>query len=187
MASTSRAWAVWAGSAAASTWFRRKVQSTHLTPSASPPGWVAVDDFNQDGTEDIVATRSGADRVAVRYGTQMRPCYHCAGWQVAERRCDAQTSTRTAIPDLAVANRGSNTVTVFLIAGSRLRREPPASFRGSPGATLPTSPSSLVRRGGCTLGHVTREVLARPQGTRHRPASKGRTRLSPPVRRRHSC
>ncbi len=142
----------------------------------SAPGWVAVDDFNQDGYEDIVATRPGSNRVAVRYGQDavLLPLVvgkSPSGGAIADFNEDS-------IPDLAVANRGSNRVTVFLNDG---QEAPPGATCVVPRLASRTLPAArvAVRNGGCTVGRVTRKysrvrkgrvIAQRPKAGTHLPA-----------------
>ncbi len=139
----------------------------------SAPGWVGVDDFNQDGNEDIVVTRPGANRVAVRYGQDVLLPLGVgkspSGGAIADLNEDS-------IPDLAVANRGSNRVTVFLNDG---HEAPPGATCVVPRlarATLPVA-RVAVRAGGCTVGRVTRKYSRVRKGRVIAQRPKAGTRL----------
>jgi hypothetical protein len=140
----------------------------------SAPGWVAVDDFNQDGYEDIVATRPGSNRVAVRYGQdavllQLAVGKSPSGGAIADFNEDS-------IPDLVVANRGSNRVTLFLNDG---QEAPPGATCVVPRlarATLPVA-RAAVRAGGCTVGRVTRKYSRVRKGRVIAQRPKAGTRL----------
>ena len=140
----------------------------------SAPGWVAVDDFNQDGNEDIVVTRAGANRVAVRYGQDavllpLAVGKSPSGGAIADLNGDL-------IPDLAVANRGSNRLTLFLNDG---QEAPPGATCVVPKlarASLPVA-KVAVRRGGCTVGRVTRKYSRVRKGRVIAQRPKAGTRL----------
>lgn len=140
----------------------------------SAPGWVAVDDFNQDGNEDIVVTRPGANRVAVRYGQDavllpLAVGKSPSGGAIADLNGDL-------IPDLAVANRGSNRLTLFLNDG---QEAPPGATCVVPKlarASLPVA-KVAVRRGGCTVGRVTRKYSRVRKGRVIAQRPKAGTRL----------
>jgi len=140
----------------------------------SAPGWVAVDDFNQDGNEDIVVTRPGANRVAVRYGQDavllpLAVGKSPSGGAIADFNGDL-------IPDLAVANRGSNRLTLFLNDG---QEAPPGATCVVPKlarASLPVA-KVAVRRGGCTVGRVTRKYSRVRKGRVIAQRPKAGTRL----------
>lgn len=140
----------------------------------SAPGWVAVDDFNQDGYEDLVATRSGANRVAIRFGqdevlVRLAVGKSPGGGAIADFNQDS-------IPDLAVANRGSNSVTVFLNDG---HEAPPGATCVVPRLARVTLPVAkvAVRNGGCTVGRVTRKYSRVRKGRVIAQRPKAGTRL----------
>ena len=123
-------------------------------PVGSVPGWVAVEDIDQDGYEDLVVTRPASNRVAVRSGqdaslSTLAVGKSPSGGAIADFNDDG-------VPDLAVANRRSNRVSVFLNDGLEA---PPGASCVVPklaGATLPVA-RVAVRGGGCTVGRVTRK------------------------------
>jgi hypothetical protein len=141
----------------------------------SAPNWVAVDDFNQDGYEDLVATRPGANRAAIRYGQDVLVPLAVgkspSGGAIADFNEDS-------LPDLAIANRGSNRVTVFL---NDSQEAPPGATCVVPRlvrATLAVA-RVAVRARGCTVGRVTRKysrvrkgrvIAQRPKAGTHLPA-----------------
>jgi hypothetical protein len=140
----------------------------------SAPGWVAVDDIDQDGYEDLVATRSGANRVVVRSGldaalSTLVVGKSPSGGAIADFNEDG-------IPDLAVANRGSNRVTVFLNGG---QEAPPGATCIVPRLARVTLPVArvAVRAGGCTLGRVTRKYSRVRKGRVIAQRPKAGTRL----------
>ena len=139
----------------------------------SAPGWVGTDDFNQDGYEDIVATRPAANRIAVRYGQDVLVPLGVgkspSGGAIADLNEDS-------IPDLAIANRGSNRVTVFLNDG---QEAPPGATCVVPKlarATLPVA-RAAVRARGCTVGRVTRKYSRVRKGRVIAQRPKAGTRL----------
>ena len=140
----------------------------------SAPGWVAVEDIDQDGVEDLVATRSGASRVAVRSGqdaalSTLAVGKSPSGGAIADFNEDG-------IPDLAVANRGSNSVSVFLNGGLEA---PPGATCVVPRLARSTLPVAkvAVRRGGCTVGRVTRKYSRVRKGRVIAQRPKAGTRL----------
>jgi hypothetical protein len=140
----------------------------------SAPGWVAIDDFDQDGYEDLVATRSGANRVVVRGGQDAALSTLVVG--KSPSGAAIADFNEDSIPDLAVANRGSNRVTVFLNDG---QEAPPGATCVVPRlarATLPVA-RVAVRAGGCTVGRVTRKYSRVRKGRVIAQRPKAGTRL----------
>lgn len=140
----------------------------------SAPSWVAVDDIDQDGYEDLVATRPGSNRIAVRSGQDAALSTVAVGKSPSG---GAITDfNEDGIPDLAVANRGSNRVSVFLNDG---QDAPPGATCVVPKlarATLPVA-KVAVRERGCTVGRVTRKYSRARKGRVIAQRPKAGTRL----------
>ena len=140
----------------------------------SGPAWVGVDDIDQDGYEDLVTTRPGANRVAVRSGqdaalSSLAVGKSPSGGAIADFNEDG-------IPDLVVANRGSNRVSVFLNGGLEA---PPGATCVVPKLARTTLPAARValRGGGCTVGRVTRKYSRVRKGRVIAQRPKAGTRL----------
>ena len=119
----------------------------------------------------------GANRVAVRYGQDAVLLPLAVGKSPSAAPGDLQTLNGDLILDLAVANRGlehAHSLSARRAGGSS--GTPPASFRGSPGRAFPVA-KVAVRRGGCTVGRVTRKYSRVRKGRVIAQRPKAGTRL----------